>query len=99
MYTATNGDKYTISFALDRAYLESNTVNNNDNQMVTIPDLVPLPVPPLKPPTISSEDYFWGMPNSWSENPGDTNSDDFTNIDKTQRDREIITTEPYIIKE
>jgi hypothetical protein len=67
--------------------------------MLTIPDLVPLPVPPLKPPTISSEDYFWGMPNSWSEYSGNTNNDDFENtenIESSQRNREPISPEPYI---
>jgi V8-like Glu-specific endopeptidase len=99
VYTATNGDKYTISFALDSAYLESNIANYNDKPMLTIPDLVPLPVPPLKPPTISSEDYFWGMPNSWSEYSGNTNNDDFENtenIESFQRNREPISPEPYI---
>ena len=99
VYTATTGDKYTISFALDSAYLESNIANYNDKPMLTIPDLVPVPVPPLKPPTIPSEDYFWELPNSWSEYPGNTNNDDLENtenIESSQRNREPISPEPYI---
>ena len=98
VYIATNGDRYDIFFSYDLAYVTGFT-NYNENPMGSTLELVPLPVPPIKPPTISYEDYFWSTPNNWSEYPGSVTSEDRAQIEvaeKTQIVRDSDVPETYI---
>jgi hypothetical protein len=67
--------------------------------MVTIPDLLPLPVPPVKPPAPSTQDGNWIW--SYSEY-GETvyeETDNYGYIENTERNeakKELIILEPYI---
>jgi hypothetical protein len=98
VYIATNGDRYDIFFSNDAAYVTAFT-NYNENPMGSILDLVPLPVPPIKPPTISNEDYFWSAPNNWSEYPGSVIGEWIDRSDvaeKTQIVRDLDAADTYI---
>ena len=67
--------------------------------MVTIPDLLPKPIPPVKPPTTSAEDENWGWPYSEYGETVSNISDNYAYIENTERNQakqENIILEPYI---
>jgi V8-like Glu-specific endopeptidase len=99
IYTTSYGDKYSIIFDLDTAYFYTYDPDYTEKPMVTIPDLLPLPVPPVKPPAPSTQDGNWIW--SYSEY-GETvyeETDNYGYIENTERSQakqELIILEPYI---
>ena len=99
VYTTLNGDKYSIIFDLDTAYFYTYDPNYSDKPMVTIPDLLPKPIPPVKPPTTSAEDENWGWPYSEYGETVSNISDNYAYIENAERKpakQENIILEPYI---
>jgi hypothetical protein len=99
IYTTSYGDKYSIIFDLDTAYFYTYDPDYTEKPMVTIPDLLPLPVPPIKPATLSPQDGNWIWSNSEYGETVYEETDNYGYIENTERSQakqELIILEPYI---